>query len=126
MLDKKTYSLLKKLYRVKEMSCSDARQFTGNTDESRSDEQIDALVAYRFVKSVSNEKTNYYGYRITVDGCYYVENSRHQAWQFWFPYLITTFIAIVGASVAVYDCFRAGSVESVCNCCSQCPFCIPQ
>lgn len=122
MLDKKTYSLLKKLYRVKEMSCADARRFTGNSDESRSDEQIDTLVACRFAQSVSDEKTNYYGYRITIDGCYYVENSKRQVMQFWIPYIITTLIAVVGTTVALHDSLLTDTTPSVCNCCSQCPF----
>lgn len=101
MLDKKSYKLLKALYKVEYLSYRQIDKIThsatpenglNNTAVHLSSKQL----IWRHYVDKDNEGTPIYdGYAISPDGRAYVEEHRRQLLVFILPYGITTFIALL-------------------------------
>lgn len=45
-------------------------------------------------------------YQLSREGHEYFYKKRHDAWLFWFPYIVTTLISIVAAAPTIYKIFK--------------------
>ena len=104
MIEKKSYALLKELYKHEYMNAEDVAKITG-TKAGLFDCYTDYLYKENLVAYGSSEEKVPDGeggfvdsigsYRITLQGRAYVETHRRNTWGFWLPYGITTGIAVV-------------------------------
>lgn len=102
MLDRTSYTLLKKFYKYQFLSHDDINKYckTNTNWENDANIFISNLSAYQFVQLNQSYIDNdgeaiYNGYRITLLGMAYVENKRSQFWGFAIPYAITSLIALL-------------------------------
>ncbi len=104
MLDKKSYRVLKLLYRRGRCSFEDIQSITGHNEISSSSEYIRLLGSLGFISKwesddlIDIEGYKEYkplGYSITIQGIAYVESVRRNGRNFWIPYTITTVIALM-------------------------------
>jgi hypothetical protein len=96
MLDKKSYKILKKLYKIG--STTDIKALAYENNEIIND-NVTYLITLNFIEMHQfNSKKNIgykdAKYKITVLGMAYIEQRRHNFWLFLIPYCITTLIAI--------------------------------
>lgn len=122
MFDKKTYKLLTALYKKEKLSIAEIDAITGEHEDEKQSLYITALLIAKYISvvtEISNEngvkdyKT--VGYKIDIDGKAYVEQRRRDGRNFWVPYAITTFIAVLSLIVALMQSFASGCV---CSCAS--------
>mgnify|MGYP004645428947 FL=1 len=120
MFDKKTYKLLTALYKKEKLSIEGIDAITGEHEDEKQSPYITALLIAKYISvvtEVSNEngvkdyKT--VGYKIDIEGKAYVEQRRRDGRNFWVPYAITTFIAVLSLIVALIQSFASGCV---CSC----------
>lgn len=112
MIDKKSYRLLKYVYKNHIVPYQEANRMTKHLDPKKPNEHIAFLRSLSFVKVVTtgaipdgeggwiNAPTSV---EITLQGIAYIESRRHSGIQFWVPYLITTFIALLSLIGTVAD-----------------------
>lgn len=85
MIDKRTYKLLKRLYRRERLTFAEVEKITGCGEKSQNgDKIIDDLGDREWI-----------GFEITLDGRAYIEQERRTRMNFWIPYAITTAIALM-------------------------------
>lgn len=126
MIDNKTYKLLKKFYRKKELTLEEVSKATGTNEEKSPSKSISALSKNHFISTwQTNEIINdsgdrkWIGFRITLEGNAYVEQRRRDLRNFWVPYLITTFIAVLSLAASLAEHWDTIlSWFSFCNFCS--------
>lgn len=126
LLDNKTYKLLKRIYRKKRIKFSEVRKITGIESENRPNPYISVLMTNKYIKYWSSDKIigefgerEQLGYEITLEGNSYVEQRIRDRRNFWVPYLITTFIALLSLIVSLAEHWNTIlSWFGVCNPCS--------
>lgn len=101
MLDKKSYKLLKTLYKADHLTYAEIdKVLKMNTPESQLNKYSQnllrgKLIDQHFVSIDDNGDYVYDGFEINLAGRAYVEDKRYKFWSFFFPYVITTLIAIM-------------------------------
>lgn len=112
MLDKQSYKLLKFFYRKKNCTYDEIMKKVDCEEKIGSNKYIRSLVSEQFIDSWSSdkliEKNGIYdpeilGYKITLIGEAYVEQKRRERRNFWLPYAITTFIALLSLIASLAD-----------------------
>ena len=118
MFDKTTYKLLKALYKKGQLSIEEVSAITEEREEDSPSQYIAALLNAKYISyatqiltdgGIKSEKT--VGYKIDIGGRAYVEQRRRDGRNFWLPYAITTFIAVLSLIVALIQ-----SLASACVC----------
>lgn len=109
-MEKVTYKLLKALYNTKKMDRDSVNKLTGYKENNNCNPYISYLMGEKLIVEFSEgggmdgEGGFYDGveyYRINLKGRNYVEKKRKDLFSFWFPYGITTAIAIASLVVAI-------------------------
>lgn len=104
MLDNISYKVLKKLYKKKQCTFSDIKQITGHEESYSPSKYVSLLVSNRYIQDwISDEITiedgakihKPIGYEITLQGNALIEQQHRETRNFWVPYAITTFIALL-------------------------------
>lgn len=114
MLDKKSYKLLKALYKFDSLTYSEIdRILKVETPDTQINKYAHNLSRYGLIDvhflgydEIGNALHD--GYEINLEGRGYVENQRRQFWGFLLPYAITTFIAFLSLVTTImsnYDKF---------------------
>ncbi len=114
MLDKKSYKLLKALYKSNSLTYDEIdRVLNVKTPNSKINEYALNLSRYKLINlhflgydELGNSLHD--GYEINLEGRGYVENQRRQFLGFLLPYTITTFIALLSLVTTImtnYDKF---------------------
>lgn len=118
MLEKKTYQILKYIYRKKNVTYKELIKMTGVDEANRHSGYVSCLIENKFVRVWESTELievdgirehKVLGLKITLAGSAYVEQKRKDSFLFWVPYSITTFIALmnlIGIIVANLDKFR--------------------
>lgn len=118
MFDKTTYKLLKALYKKGQLSIEEVSAITEEREEDSPSQYITALLSAKYISyatqistenGIKTEKT--VGYKIDIGGRAYVEQRQRDGRNFWLPYAITTFIAVLSLVVALMQ-----SLASACVC----------
>lgn len=117
MFDKKTYKLLTALYKKEKISIEEIDAITGEHEDEKQSPYITALLIAKYISVVTevsdeNGVKDYktVGYKIDIEGKAYVEQRRRDGRNFWVPYAITTFIAVLSLIVALMQSFASGCV----------------
>lgn len=120
MFDKKTYKLLTALYKKGQLTIKEIDAITGEHEDVKQSPYITALLIAKYISVVTkisdeNGVKDYktVGYKIDIEGKAYVEQRRRDGRNFWVPYAITTFIAVLSLIVALIQSFASGCV---CSC----------
>ena len=109
MVDKKTYKVLKLLYKKKR---KDIQEITSLNESKSPSKYISELYKNRFIEywisdeliEINGIKDNkQLGYSISLAGEAYVEQRRRESRNFWVPYVITTFIAALSLIASLAD-----------------------
>lgn len=118
MIDKKSCTLLKHLYKVEEIKAEDACKRLGQQYKKDNwPTEISALLADKYIcpLNIQDEPDGEGGYlktvryyKITVAGRAFVEQRRRDRRNFWVPYAITTFVAVASLIVSLIDIFYKG------------------
>lgn len=101
MMDKKSYRLLKKLYKASHFSYESVAKRTDHPNGNTSDPVTEYLVKNHLIALHSTGKISelgevmHDGYEITIEGRAYVEQKRRDFLTFFLPYTITTLIALL-------------------------------
>ena len=114
MLDKKSYKLLKALYKSNSLTYDEINcVLKTKTPDSQINKYARNLSRYRLIDlhvlghdEIGNSLHD--GYEINLEGRGYIENQRRQFWGFLLPYAITTFIALLSLVTTImtnYDKF---------------------
>ena len=117
MFDKTTYKLLTALYKKGQLSLKEIDAITGKREEKKQSQYITALLIAKYISSVSQiteeseiKAEHTIGYKINIEGKAYVEQRRRDGRNFWVPYAITTFIAVLSLIVALMQSISSGCV----------------
>lgn len=114
MLDKKSYKLLKSMYKHDYLTYKEIDDVTKiTTPESSLNEYSQNLsrknlIDPHYFRTTETGDLEYDGYEINLEGRAFVEDKRRQFWSFFFPYVITTFIAFLSLITTImtnYDSF---------------------
>lgn len=117
MFDKTTYKLLTALYKKGQLFLKEIDAITGEHEENGQSQYITALLIANYISIVSKitaengikaEQT--IGYKINIEGKAYVEQRRRDGRNFWVPYAITTFIAVLSLIIALMQSISCGCV----------------
>lgn len=117
MFDKTTYKLLTALYKKGQLFLKEIDAITGEHEENGQSQYITALLIANYISVVSkitaengikDEQT--IGYKINIEGKAYVEQRRRDGRNFWVPYAITTFIAVLSLIIALMQSISCGCV----------------
>lgn len=117
MFDKTTYKLLTALYKKGQLFLKEIDAITGEHEEKKQSQYITALLIANYISIVSKitaengikaEQT--IGYKINIEGKAYVEQRRRDGRNFWVPYAITTFIAVLSLIIALMQSISCGCV----------------
>lgn len=112
MLDKKSYKVLKDLYKKKQCTFLDIAKITSCDEIKSSSKYISELSKNHFVEFWSSDELieidgvkehKQLGYSISLAGEAYVEQHRREMRNFWIPYSITTFIAALSLIASLAD-----------------------
>jgi len=112
VVDKKTYKVLKLLYKKKRCTFKDIQEITSLNESKSPSKYISELCKNRFIEYwVSDElivingikENKQLGYSISLTGEAYVEQRRREFRNFWVPYAITTFIAALSLIASISD-----------------------
>ena len=104
MLDKISYKALKFIYRKQNRTFDELAKITGEDESKKTSKYISSLLKHGFISfwdqgelvdfnGFKSRKT--IGYQIALPGAAYVEQRRRDLRNFWVPYAITTFIALL-------------------------------
>lgn len=112
MFDKKTYKLLTALYKKGQLSIDEINAITGEDEREHQTQYITSLLKAGYISEVNqivpvNGINDYeaIGYKIEIAGKAYVEQRRRDGRNFWVPYAITTFIAVLSLVVSLMQLF---------------------
>lgn len=112
MLDKKTYKILKLAYKNGFCTYADVEKITSCNESEYPSKYISLLLKNHFIDYWSSDEVieingikenKQLGYAITLDGEAYVEQMRRENRNFWVPYAITTFIAVLSLISSLAD-----------------------
>lgn len=112
MIDKRCYKVLPRLYRHKALSEDYINKITSHKDAKRGNPIISTLLSEHYIsKAESNGIPDPEGgwiecitsYKITIQGCAYIENRRRDKRNFWVPYILTTLIALLSLIASIAD-----------------------
>lgn len=102
MIDKRTYKLLKRLYRRERLTLAEVEKITGRGERNQRSQCVAALTKAHYISSWHGDKIiddlgdrEWIGFEITLDGRAYIEQERRTRMNFWLPYTITTVIALM-------------------------------
>lgn len=122
MTDKKTYKLLKKMYKAETMTQNEVTVFTKHSNPNTLNRITSFLLTDKLIEyiqeSYEKDENGTYKegagyYRITILGRAYVEQRRRNLLSFLIPYSITTLIALAGLLLALQDI----GPRVICSCC---------
>lgn len=106
-LDKKSWKLLKKLYKKKQLTYEDVSEITGTTEDGedrdsmdRHSKEIKKLKANSFIEDWHGPirggyADEWFGYRITLDGKAYVEQRRRDWRKTWIPVAVAAVVGLL-------------------------------
>lgn len=107
-LENTTYKVLKLLYRKEQCKFDEIQAITGHEEGNTPSKYISALVTAGYIVNWDSDaemlnETKYkpLGYEITLTGRAYIEDCRRNVAQFWVPYLLTTFLAVLSLIVSI-------------------------
>lgn len=115
LIDKKSYKLLKHLYKEDKLDEEEVNKITEHTSEKISNSYASLLlqnhlIEKRTVGDYIDEKNEIKDgkcyYKITLSGRYFIEEKRKNLFMFWFPYIITTALAIATLIVAIAGLYQ--------------------
>lgn len=102
MIDKRTYKLLKRLYRRERLTLAEVEKITGHGGRNQRSQCVEALTKAHYISCWHGDKIiddlgdrEWIGFEITLDGRAYIEQERRTRMNFWLPYTITTVIALM-------------------------------
>jgi len=115
MLEKKTYKILKYIYKKKQVTYEEIQAMTNHDEINGQSKYISCLMSNKFVDIWESEEITVIGglnchesigFKITLAGSAYIEQKRRDSRLFWVPYTITTIVAIAGLLVAIAGLLR--------------------
>ena len=103
LLDNTSYKVLKELYKKNQCSFSAIEQITKHEESQSPSKYIRFLISNHLIQQWfsdeitedSPKENKLIGYEITLEGNALIEQRRREKWNFWVPYAITTFIALL-------------------------------
>lgn len=121
MFDKITYKLLISLYKKGQMTIDEINKITKEDERLHQSQYITSLLKSGYISAIARiidvngiKDDELIGYKIKIAGKAYIEQRRRDGRNFWIPYAITTFIAILSLIVALVQSFIP---TCVCGCC---------
>ena len=117
MFDSPTLKVLKHLYKYESDTVGNLKQIAGYSGNGIYGDQLRALLEEKMIRIADQEKEPDLegGFKdkkdpprmaITIKGRAYIEQKKKDAWLFWFPYAITTMIALLNAAIAAAALLR--------------------
>ena len=121
MFDKTTYKLLTALYKKGQMTIDEINEITKEDEKSQQSQYVASLLRAGYISAITRiivvneiKDDELIGYKIKIAGKAYIEQRRRDGRNFWIPYAITTFIAVLSLIVALVQSFTS---TFVCGCC---------